>query len=106
VANNLRLKENEALLLHGDMDQSERNKVITAFKRKEVNILVATDVAGKHIRFRKLSLMLILNGHEHQIFIFLLTSVLQKTAKTIVSLILPRNFRPSLKQIHDTKWKS
>lgn len=48
VANNLRLKENEALLLHGDMDQSERNKVITAFKRKEVNILVATDVAGKH----------------------------------------------------------
>jgi ATP-dependent RNA helicase DDX42 len=47
VANNLRLKENEALLLHGDMDQSERNKVITAFKRKEVNILVATDVAGK-----------------------------------------------------------
>lgn len=32
--------------MHGDMDQSERNKVITQFKRKEVNILVATDVAG------------------------------------------------------------
>lgn len=28
------------------MDQIERNKVITQFKRKEVNILVATDVAG------------------------------------------------------------
>ncbi|XP_059477026.1 ATP-dependent RNA helicase DDX42 [Neocloeon triangulifer] len=55
VANNLRLKENECLLLHGDMDQAERNKVITAFKRKEVNILVATDVAARgldipHIR--------------------------------------------------------
>ena len=34
------------LLLHGDMDQLERNKVITQFKKKEVNILVATDVAG------------------------------------------------------------
>lgn len=34
------------MLLHGDMDQIERNKVITAFKKKEVSILVATDVAG------------------------------------------------------------
>ncbi|XP_065338864.1 ATP-dependent RNA helicase DDX42 [Cloeon dipterum] len=55
VANNLKLKENEVLLLHGDMDQAERNKVITSFKRKEVNILVATDVAARgldipHIR--------------------------------------------------------
>jgi len=36
--------------LHGDMDQSERNKVITSFKRQETNILVATDVAGKIYR--------------------------------------------------------
>lgn len=34
------------LLLHGDMDQIERNKVITAFKKQTVSILVATDVAG------------------------------------------------------------
>ena len=34
------------LLIHGDMDQFERNKVITSFKKKEVPILVATDVAG------------------------------------------------------------
>jgi ATP-dependent RNA helicase DDX42 len=47
LANNLKLKEFEVLLLHGDMDQTERNKVITQFKKKEVNILVATDVAGK-----------------------------------------------------------
>ncbi|CAG2069490.1 unnamed protein product, partial [Timema podura] len=46
VANNLRLKEFEVVLLHGDMDQSERNKVITQFKRQEVSIMVATDVAG------------------------------------------------------------
>ena len=33
-------------LLHGDMSQIERNEVITSFKKKEVPILVATDVAG------------------------------------------------------------
>lgn len=42
------VKEYEVLLLHGDMDQAERNKVITKFKRQEVNIMVATDVAGKY----------------------------------------------------------
>lgn len=34
-------------LLHGDMDQFERNKVLGQFRKKEVPILVATDVAGK-----------------------------------------------------------
>ncbi|KAK3930300.1 ATP-dependent RNA helicase DDX42 [Frankliniella fusca] len=55
LANNLRLKEYEVLLLHGDMDQIERNKVITNFKKQECNIMVATDVAARgldipHIR--------------------------------------------------------
>lgn len=47
VAGNLTVHEYNALLLHGDMDQSERNKVITAFKKQESKILVATDVAGE-----------------------------------------------------------
>lgn len=47
LANSLTVKEYEVLLLHGDMDQAERNKVITKFKKQEVNIMVATDVAGK-----------------------------------------------------------
>lgn len=55
VANNLTLKEFQCLLLHGDMDQIERNKVITQFKKNEISILVATDVAARgldipHIR--------------------------------------------------------
>lgn len=47
LASVLALKEYEVLLLHGDMDQADRNKVITKFKKQEVNIMVATDVAGK-----------------------------------------------------------
>lgn len=55
VANNLLVKEYNCLLLHGDMDQADRNKVIMQFKRKECDILVATDVAARgldipHIR--------------------------------------------------------
>lgn len=53
--NNLRDQGTETLLLHGDMEQSERNRVITAFKRKEKTIMIATDVAARgldisHIR--------------------------------------------------------
>lgn len=35
------------LLLHGDMEQSERNRVIMAFKRKECDVMIATDVAAR-----------------------------------------------------------
>ena len=35
------------VLLHGHMDQFERNKVINAVKKHEIPILVPTDVAGK-----------------------------------------------------------
>uniref|UniRef100_A0A8D8UNV4 ATP-dependent RNA helicase DDX42 n=1 Tax=Cacopsylla melanoneura TaxID=428564 RepID=A0A8D8UNV4_9HEMI len=55
LANSLTVKEYDVLLLHGDMDQSERNNVITKFKRQECRVLVATDVAARgldipHIR--------------------------------------------------------
>ena len=51
----LQTRELSVALLHGDMDQIDRNKVITSFKKKEVDILVATDVAARgldipHIR--------------------------------------------------------
>ncbi|GBP16075.1 ATP-dependent RNA helicase DDX42 [Eumeta japonica] len=55
TAANLGVQQYDALLLHGDMGQAERNKVITSFKRHENDILVATDVAARgldipHIR--------------------------------------------------------
>ncbi|XP_059619900.1 ATP-dependent RNA helicase DDX42 [Phlebotomus argentipes] len=47
VANNLQLKEYDPVLLHGDMDQADRNRVIMQFKKREVDIMVATDVAAR-----------------------------------------------------------
>lgn len=51
----LKSRELSVALLHGDMDQIDRNKVISQFKKKEMDILVATDVAARgldipHIR--------------------------------------------------------
>ncbi|XP_053870138.1 ATP-dependent RNA helicase DDX42 isoform X1 [Malaclemys terrapin pileata] len=47
LANNLKQEDHNLGLLHGDMDQSERNKVISDFKKKGIPILVATDVAAR-----------------------------------------------------------
>lgn len=47
LATNLTQEGYSLGLLHGDMDQSERNKVIADFKKKSLPVLVATDVAGK-----------------------------------------------------------
>lgn len=46
LATNLTQEGYSLGLLHGDMDQSERNKVISDFKKNNMPILVATDVAG------------------------------------------------------------
>lgn len=47
LAAKLKTNDFEVVLLHGDMDQFERNKVINAFKKQEIPILVATDVAAR-----------------------------------------------------------
>lgn len=47
LATNLTQEGYSLGLLHGDMDQSERNKVISDFKKNNMPILVATDVAGE-----------------------------------------------------------
>lgn len=47
LAAKLKTKDFEVVLLHGDMDQFERNKVINAFKKQEIPVLVATDVAAR-----------------------------------------------------------
>ncbi|XP_029429535.1 ATP-dependent RNA helicase DDX42 [Rhinatrema bivittatum] len=47
LANNLKLEDHLLGLLHGDMDQNERNKVISEFKKKSLPLLVATDVAAR-----------------------------------------------------------
>lgn len=74
LSNNITSSTNfKPLLLHGDMNQIDRNKVITSFKKNESPILVATDVAARgldiaHIRtVVNYDLALDIDTHTHRI---------------------------------------
>ncbi|MGC3385688.1 helicase-related protein, partial [Pseudomonas aeruginosa] len=43
-----------ALALHGDLEQRERDQVLTVFATRSCNVLVATDVAARGLDFAAL----------------------------------------------------
>ena len=47
VTEHLQAQGLNAAGLHGDIEQLERDKIVKAFRRKEIDILVATDVAAR-----------------------------------------------------------
>ncbi len=47
MAKNLEEQGFKVGLLHGDINQNDRNKVINEFKKTDMPILVATDVAAR-----------------------------------------------------------
>ncbi|XP_071811581.1 ATP-dependent RNA helicase DDX42-like [Apostichopus japonicus] len=47
LTSNLKVNDFKVGLLHGDMDQYDRNNIIGAFKKREIPIMVATDVAAR-----------------------------------------------------------
>ncbi|MBI4847057.1 MAG: DEAD/DEAH box helicase [Nitrospirae bacterium] len=49
VANHMIDRGYDADALHGDLSQSQREKILGKFKKKQINILVATDVAARGI---------------------------------------------------------
>jgi len=55
VAKEINVKHIRAKAIHGDKNQSERIKALESFKKKEVRVLVATDVAARGIDIDKLS---------------------------------------------------
>jgi len=55
VANHLIDRGYDAEALHGDLSQSQREKILNKFKKRQVNVLVATDVAARGIDVRDLT---------------------------------------------------
>ncbi len=55
VGNHLIERGYDADSLHGDMSQSQREKILNKFKKKLLNILVATDVAARGIDVQDLT---------------------------------------------------
>jgi len=54
VADELQQRGFEALALHGDLDQKERDQVLVMFSNKSCPILVATDVAARGLDIKEL----------------------------------------------------
>ena len=55
VAQKLQEKNIDALALHGDLEQYERNDVLVQFSNKSCRVLVATDVAARGLDIKELS---------------------------------------------------
>jgi len=55
VANRLMDRGYDAEALHGDISQFQRERILNKFKKKKINILVATDVAARGLDISNLS---------------------------------------------------
>ncbi len=55
IANKLARRGYDAGALHGNMSQAQRERMLTMFRKKRVNILVATDVAARGLDVQDLS---------------------------------------------------
>jgi len=57
LAQNLQKSNIDALAIHGDLEQYERNDVLVQFANKSCPILVATDVAARGLDIKELSMV-------------------------------------------------
>ncbi|MCW8894630.1 ATP-dependent RNA helicase DbpA [Sulfurimonas sp.] len=57
IANTLQKKNIDALAIHGDLEQYERNDVLVQFANKSATVLVATDVAARGLDIKELSMV-------------------------------------------------
>lgn len=55
VANHMIERGYDADALHGDMSQAQREKIMNKFKKRQLNVLVATDVAARGIDVQDLT---------------------------------------------------
>ena len=57
-AKSLRAKSIDALAIHGDLEQFERNDVLTQFSNSSCSVLVATDVAARGLDIKDLAMVI------------------------------------------------
>ena len=58
IAENLQKAKIDALAIHGDLEQYERNDVLVQFSNRSCPILVATDVAARGLDIKELSMVI------------------------------------------------
>ncbi len=69
LANSLSSKNIDALALHGDMEQYDRNDVLVQFANNSCCVLVATDVAARGLDIKELSMVVNYDlPHSHETY--------------------------------------
>ena len=58
IVRNLKKKKINALAIHGDKSQNQRQNALKAFKNNQLKVLVATDIASRGIDIDKLGFVL------------------------------------------------
>jgi len=58
IADNLQKRKIDALAIHGDLEQYERNDVLVQFANKSCPVLIATDVAARGLDIKELSMVI------------------------------------------------
>jgi len=58
LAENLQKKKIDALAIHGDLEQYERNDVLVQFANRSCPVLIATDVAARGLDIKELSMVI------------------------------------------------
>lgn len=109
VANKLIERGYGAEALHGDVSQSQRERILAKFKKKSINILVATDVAARGIDVNDLTHVInYALPQDPESYIHRIGRTGRAGKKGIaISLIAPPDFRKlsSIKRIAKTEIK-
>ena len=106
VASRLKNADHKVGLIHGDLHQSERDKVLHQFKKKEMPILVATDVAARGLDIPSIRTVINfdvardIDTHTHRIgrtgtymsYAIKETLVCSKTESCVVDIFLKNRF--------------
>jgi ATP-independent RNA helicase DbpA len=58
LADNLQKKKIDALAIHGDLEQYERNDVLVQFANRSCPVLIATDVAARGLDIKEMSMVI------------------------------------------------
>jgi len=58
IAEDLQKRKIDALAIHGDLEQYERNDVLVQFANKSCPVLIATDVAARGLDIKELSMVI------------------------------------------------
>lgn len=58
LAENLQKKKIDALAIHGDLEQYERNDVLVQFANRSCPVLIATDVAARGLDIKEMSMVI------------------------------------------------